>query len=171
MPKVLIVDTSILCAWLGVPGKETCGAANDHWDRTRVEQKIEVEKKQNTTFVLPLATIIETGNHIAQAASQRYELAQALAKLMELAADQQTPWAAFTDQSVLWETEGLKKLAREWAQLAAQGISIGDATIKTVAEHYVKLGFQVEILTGDAGLKSYEPAAPPVSKRRRRNRS
>lgn len=91
---------------------------------------------------------------------------------MELAADQKTPWAAFTDQSILWEAEELKKLAKEWAPLAAQGISIGDATIKTVAEHYVKLGFYVEILTGDAGLKSYEPAAPPISNRsRRRNRN
>lgn len=172
MPKVLIIDTSILCAWLGVPGKETCGAAHDRWDQTRVKQKIEEEQQQKTTFVLPLATIIETGNHIAQATSQRYELAQALAGLMELAAVQQTPWAAFTDQSVLWEAEGLKKLAQEWPTLAAQGISIGDATIKTVAEYYRQLGSHVEILTGDAGLKSYEPAPPPVSKRnRRRNRS
>lgn len=172
MQKVLIFDTSILCAWLGVPGKETCGPAQDLWDRTRVKQKIAEEQQQNTTFVLPLATIIETGNHIAQATSQRYELAQRLAGLMELAADRQTPWAAFTDQSVLWEAEGLKELAREWVQLASQGISIGDATIKTVAEYYARLGFHVEILTGDAGLKSYEPAPPPVSKRsRRRNRS
>lgn len=61
MQKVLIVDTSILCAWLGVPGKETCGAKSDRWDQNKVKQKIEAEKKQNTTFVLPLATIIETG--------------------------------------------------------------------------------------------------------------
>ncbi|MBV8887098.1 MAG: hypothetical protein JO235_24320, partial [Chroococcidiopsidaceae cyanobacterium CP_BM_RX_35] len=121
-----------------------------------------------TTLVLPLATIIETGNHIAQSGSRRYELAQALANLMELAADRQTPWAAFTDQSVLWEAEGLKTLAREWGQMAAQGMSIGDATIKRVAEHYLRLGCRVEILTGDAGLKSYEPAAP--TKPRRRNR-
>lgn len=26
MVKVLIFDTSILCVWLGVPGKETCGS-------------------------------------------------------------------------------------------------------------------------------------------------
>ena len=25
MKKVLIIDTSILCVWLKVPGKETCG--------------------------------------------------------------------------------------------------------------------------------------------------
>ena len=25
MKKVLIIDTSIMCVWLQVPGKETCG--------------------------------------------------------------------------------------------------------------------------------------------------
>ena len=25
MKKVLVIDTSVLCVWLKVPGKETCG--------------------------------------------------------------------------------------------------------------------------------------------------
>ncbi len=28
MKKVLVVDTSVLCVWLKVPGKETCGSSN-----------------------------------------------------------------------------------------------------------------------------------------------
>lgn len=32
MKKVLDVDTSVLCVWLKVPGKETCGPSNDHRD-------------------------------------------------------------------------------------------------------------------------------------------
>jgi hypothetical protein len=168
--KILIVDTSIFCAWLEVPGKETCGLGTDLWDQSRVKQKIEIEEEKGTIFVLPLAAIIETGNHIAQAASRRYELARTLAHVIEMAADQQTPWAAFTDQSVLWEANGLKELAQEWPQLAVQGISIGDVTIKAVAEFYLKLGHPVEILTGDQGLKSYEPPPPPETSQRRRRR-
>jgi hypothetical protein len=168
--KVLILDTSILCVWLKVPGKETCGAAADHWDHVRVNQKITDEQQQKTTFVLPLATIIETGNHIAQANSRRHELAQELANLMELAADEQTPWAAFTDQSVLWEAKELKTLAQEWVRVAAEKLSIGDVTIKKVAEYYQQLGCWVEILTGDAGLKSYEPAPPTQPRYRSRRR-
>lgn len=90
---------------------------------------------------------------------------------MAQAADERTPWAAFTDQSVLWDADGLKKLATEWPSLAAQKISIGDATIKTVAEYYAKLGCQVEILTGDEGLKSYEPTVSVPIPRRRRNKA
>jgi AAA15 family ATPase/GTPase len=49
----------------------------------------------------------------AQAKLKQYEMAQALAEIMVKAADEKTPWAAFTDQSVLWEAEGLRKLAAE----------------------------------------------------------
>jgi hypothetical protein len=171
MRKVLIIDTSILCVWLQVSGKTTCGSGSNQWNRERVEKVLEAEIQAATTLVLPLATILETGNHIAQASSQRYETAQALAKLMAAAADEKTPWAAFTDQSVLWEAEELKKLATEWPDLAARKISIGDATIKTVAEHYARSGYQVEIFTGDEGLKAYEPSIPVKPPRRRRSQT
>ncbi|HEY9747165.1 MAG TPA: hypothetical protein V6C63_00585 [Allocoleopsis sp.] len=171
MRKVLIIDTSILCVWLQIPGKTTCGSSSNQWNKERVEKVLEAEIRAATTLVLPLATILETGNHIAQASSQGYETAQALAKLMAAAADEKTPWAAFTDQSVLWEAEALKKLAVEWPNLAARRISIGDATIKTVAEHYARSGYQVEIFTGDEGLKAYEPPVPVKPPRRRRSQT
>ena len=169
MRKVLIIDTSILGVYLGVPGKDTCGSDKNQWDKKRVDDLLKKEEKESTTFVLPLAAIVETGNHIAQASSKRYEMAQALAEIMAKAADEKTPWAAFTDQSILWEAEGLKKLAVEWPNLAVQKISIGDATIKTVAEYYAKIGFQVEILTGDDGLRAYQPTTPVPMPRRRRS--
>src|SRR5262245_14597122 len=105
MKKVLVIDTSILCVWLGVAGKETCGRARDRWDKGRVDQIIARERKAGTTFVLPLATIIETGNHIAQGTGDRcHTEAQRLATLMAEAADGKSPWAAFTQQAVLWDT-------------------------------------------------------------------
>ena len=165
--KVLIFDTSMLCAWLSVPGKDTCGPIGDQWDKKRVDEKLQQEQKLNTTFVLPLAAIIETGNHIAQApTNRRYELAQEFAALMTKAANEESPWAAFVDQSKLWTAENLMQLAQEWIPLAAQKISLGDVAIKTVAEFYHKLGSPVEILTGDKGLKAYEPIAPTPRKRR-----
>ena len=66
--KVLIFDTSVLCVWLKVPGKETCGPDNSKMTYDIVNEKIEEEKKLGTTFVLPIASIIETGNHIAHSA-------------------------------------------------------------------------------------------------------
>lgn len=166
--KVLILDTSMLCCWLQVPGKETCGKTGDQWDFQRVNAEIEKELKEKSTFVLPLASIIETGNHIAQATGDRYTTATKLAQIMREAADSQSPWAAFTDQSELWDREGLKSLAERLPQMASQQISIGDLTITTVAEHYARAGFEVEIFTADEGLKAYQPTKPAPQPRRRK---
>ena len=168
MKKVLIMDTSILCVWLEVPGKEHCGPDNDKWDKKRVDSKIRREIKEESTFVLPLASIIETGNHIAHASGSRRKFAETLADLILKSANQDTPWAAFSDQSILWSRENLINLATTWPDLADQGISLGDATIKDVAEYYAQMNCHVEILTGDNGLKAYEPISPPPAPRRRR---
>jgi hypothetical protein len=166
--RVLILDTSVLCCWLQVPGKETAGPIDDLWDHTRIDKLLNLERAKNATFVLPLATLIETGNHIAQAKGQKFELATHLAKYMREAADGNSPWAAFTDQSPLWDVENLRLLAECWPELAKSGTSIGDATIKNVADFYAKAGYVVEILTGDQGLKASEPLKPIELPRRRR---
>ncbi len=54
--------------------------------------------------------------------------------------------------------------------LALQKLSLGDTTIKDVAEHYAQMGNDVEILTGDQGLKAYEPVKPVQVPRRRQSR-
>lgn len=167
MRKVLILDTSILCVWLEVPGMDNCGPDDDKWDRQRVSNKVTNEEQNATTFVLPLASIIESGNHIAHASHSRREIGLALANLMKKSANQETPWAAFSEQTVLWSAEKLVALADNWPELANQKLSLGDATIKEVAEYYGQMGYQVEILTGDAGLKAYEPTVAPVIPRRK----
>lgn len=168
MRKVLIMDTSILCVWLNVPGMATCGPDDDKWDKPRVNEKIETEINNLSTLVLPLSTLIETGNHIAQASHSRKERGEDLGELMRLSADEQTPWAAFSDQYTLWTPQKLKELSEYWPDLAqGQRLSLGDATIKDVAEYYSEIGWEIKILTGDHGLKAYEPTAPAEIPRRR----
>jgi hypothetical protein len=168
MKRVVVIDTSILCVWLGVSGKETCGAGDDRWDKGRVDAVVSREKQRGTTLVLPLATIIETGNHIAQGRGNRHAEAKKLAELMAKTADGSSPWAAFTEQSDLWRPDALRALAVTWPPLAAQRLSIGDATIENVASYYERAGFEVEILTGDRELKARQPAPRPQIPRRRR---
>lgn len=144
-----------------------CGHDHDKWSRQRIADQIAAEEQDITTFVLPLASIIETGNHIAQAAHSRRERGQSLAELITKSANQETPWAAFFEQSVLWSSEKLVALADAWPDLAAQKLSLGDATIKDVAEYYAQMGYRVEILTGDTGSKAYEPSAPAEIPRRK----
>jgi hypothetical protein len=168
MKKVIIFDTSLLCCYLEVPGKDTCGSGKDVWNKAKVEAFLKKELGHNDTLVLPLASIIETGNHIAQAGALRYEKAELLSELIRKTADSETPWAAFTDQSNLWNTEGLKKLARVWPALASSKLTIGDTTIKDVADYYSQMGFDVIILTADSQLKTYEPAKPSLIPRRKK---
>jgi hypothetical protein len=63
---------------------------------SKERKKIAEEEKVGTTFVLPLAAIIETGNHITQIKKgDRYTPAQKLVDLIEKVADETTPWASF----------------------------------------------------------------------------
>jgi hypothetical protein len=165
--RVLILDTSVLCCWLEVPGKQEAGPVSDRWNHARIDTLLRSEGAKGSTFVLPIATLIETGNHIAQAPQLRFDCATQLANHLREAADARSPWAAFTEQSALWEAGNLRELADNWPRLAAGGMSIGDATIKDVAEYYARAGYAVEILTGDAGLKAYEPTRPASVPRRR----
>ena len=111
MQKVLIIDTSILCVYLKVPYMDDCGPVDNKWDYKRVTEKINNEISENSLLVLPLATLIETGNHIAQANGERYIPATGLSDIIKKVAKEEEPWAAFTFQKKLWDEENLIKLA------------------------------------------------------------
>ncbi|MEH1968848.1 hypothetical protein [Nostoc sp.] len=168
MRKVLLIDTSLLCVWLEVPGRETAG--NNEWNFQRVNQKIQAEIDKSTTLVLPLAAVIETGNHIAQAKTANSEskriAAHKFAKIITYAADETTPWAKFREQIVLWEEEGLKELAAKFPNQAVEKTSMGDGSIVILGWHYHQKGFHVEFLTDDDKLKSQEPPPPQPPTRR-----
>lgn len=170
MRKVLILDTSILCVWLRVPGKDTCGSGTGKITCDMVSQKIKEEVELGTTFILPMAAIIETGNHIAQSAGDRFAVASALVEIVHKSADAASPWAAFTVQSELWKEEALKQLADRWKGTVVSGQSLGDASIVDVANYYYQAGYEVEIYTGDAGLKSYEPISRAIKMEPRRRK-
>lgn len=165
--RVLVIDTSVLCCWLKVPGKDTAGPIRDRWNFRRIDALLKEAVADNATLVLPLAVLIETGNHIAQCPGDRFVLACQLADLLTSAVNGLTPWVPFASQDQMWENAGLLRLAATWPPLAAGGIGSADATIKDVAEFYAESGFRVEIITGDEGLRAYAPAVPVLQPRRR----
>lgn len=169
--KVLIIDTSILCVWLEVKWMEDCGSSENKWTFEDVQAKIELEIEAGTTFVLPFASIIETGNHIAQLKKgPRKPYADKLIDIISQAADNNSPWAAFTEQSGLWSAESIRIIAAKWGEYVESHQSLGDALIVNVADYYYDLGYDVEIFTGDEGLKAYEPVSRPVAIPRRRQK-
>lgn len=98
----------------------------------------------------------EKGFHIAHSSGDRKVLGDEFAQIMIASADETSPWAAFTEQSSLWNPENLKKLAEKWKETVISGQALGDASIVEVVNYYTDLGFEVEIFTGDEGLKAFE---------------
>lgn len=159
--KIVVIDTSILCALLEVPGKETCGPDDDRWDKARVDEAVENLKKEHATFIIPLAVIIETGNHIAQSKGAKKKSAiDGFADIIHMTLDEQSPWGAFLDQTELWSYDKVAALIDRWKELAVCNHSLGDASIVDVANFYSSMKRPVEIFTADAGLKAHEPVAP-----------
>lgn len=142
------------------------------WDYYRIDQKLASEIASNSTLVLPLATLIETGNHIAKCNGDRFEVAQRFCEVLRHSIDSKHPWAAFSEQSELWNSQMLAELADKWPEQAAGKVSLGDATIIEVANYYAKAfsNREVEIFTGDYGLKSYERKITDASLIPRRRR-
>ncbi|NJD04039.1 MAG: hypothetical protein FIA99_15905 [Ruminiclostridium sp.] len=156
--KVIILDTSVMCCWLDICGKETCGPENDKWDNKRVGNYIKAEtESKNATLVLPLPVIIETGNHIAQAPARRYECAKEFVEIINKAVDEKSPWAAFSRQKDLWDGDQIKKLVEIWPEYVKEqkgkNLSMGDIMIKSISDFYAEMGDEVVILSGDQGLK------------------
>lgn len=166
MQRVVVFDTTILCVWLRVPGKDTCGPRDDPWDFKRVAATVDFEIENGCTLVLPMAAIFETGTHITNSNGNRFSLATALMSLVRKTLDQEEPWAAFSQQDDKLRNDW-RDLTDHWPDLAARRISLADATIKNVAEYFAEMGADVEIFTGDQGLKAYEPAKPVARPRRR----
>jgi len=170
--KVIIIDTNVMCVWLQIPGKETAGK-NNSITYESVKTYIEEETRKGATLVLPLTSIIETGNFVAQIEQNRNAIGSKLADMIIAAASGTAPWVAFSQQGDLWTNEALVNLANRWREtVVTEKQSIGDAAIVDVAEYYAKSHlFEVVIYTGDGGLKNHEyRIAGQIQKTLRRNR-
>ena len=155
MRKIYIMDTSVLCVYLQIPNMDKC-TGDIFWDYSMIKQKIDSITKDKHYIVLPLATIIETGNHIAHINGDKYKLIQEFLVILKAILAANSPWAAFTEHEII--KQHLTMLSEGWKDLAVQGVSFGDAMIKEIADYYHQEQYTVEILTGDNGLKSTEPA-------------
>ena len=71
---VNFVDTCVLTNLLDVPGFNQ--------KRDEVRRAYEKKIKTNDTFVIPLAVLVETGNHIAQLKGDKYTVAQNFSRLI-----------------------------------------------------------------------------------------
>lgn len=119
MSAICLIDTSIMLEILAVPSKAT--------QQKTVVEALKSKTRASETLFLPMTTIIETGNHIAQNGDgrQRRTIAEKFIKMIEQALDGKAP---FKPLSFL-DAQQLRLWLPEFADFAGQGTGIGDLSI------------------------------------------
>lgn len=171
---VVVFDTSMLGALLEVlTPVELDGVV---YDKPAVELMVDRERQAGAELVLPLAAVLELGNHVMNSAGDRFPPAVRLVDLVKKAARGQDGWMVFSRPGQ-WTPEGIAALAETFPEQAKlgrpkrgpKGLSLADLSIVDVADYFHRAGRPVTILTTDKALKAREPAPPtPLPPRRRR---
>jgi hypothetical protein len=125
-PIVNFIDTSILCNLIPVPGR----------DQQRKEVIAEFQSKiaDNQTFILPITTVVETGNHIRHVTDgrQRRDCAGKFADLLQRTISRTAPWAL---HEITWDAGFLTSLIEgaetkmSFVDHAVSGLGCGDLCI------------------------------------------
>lgn len=86
MRSVCLIDSSVFCNLLGIPGR--CSDADSI--RRQFREKVEADQ----SLLLPLATVLETGNHIAHIADGRVrrKTAERFVEQVRGALEGDAPW-------------------------------------------------------------------------------
>lgn len=153
MTAVVFIDTSVLCNLLEVPGRNQ--------DRDVVLDDYRRRSTARNQFVLPIATVIETGNFIAQLKDGRVrrDVASRFHKTLIMVALGKSPWVL---HDIAWNAAFLQNLLRgcdsgaDYVELTMQGLGAGDLCILTERHSFqTRSRLPTEIWTLDTGLRSY----------------
>ena len=127
--NVHFIDTSVFLELLRVPGK----SSQCQYDIVMKELNQMIAGKD--TLILPFATIIETGNHIAQKGDgqQRRECAQRFTECILKTIEGQAPWSYYGEQMT---KEDLRIICSQFCDYAMRGEGFGDLSIIRAYEKY-----------------------------------
>lgn len=148
MSAIVLVDTSVLLNVLDVPGRNQ--------DRPIVIGALSRYIEAGAHLLLPMAAIVETGNHIAHVSdgSQRRSAANRFVDQIRMALSGEAPWRPmqfpYNEQVLEWLTH--------FPDFAMKGIGFGDLSIikeweATCTKHPMS---RVLIWSLDADLHGYE---------------
>ncbi len=127
MNSICLIDTSVFLNFLNVP---QCNQ-----DRASVLQDFQTYVESGCTFLLPMATILETGNHIAQNGdgTMRRKTAQHFVEAVKAAFNGQAPWRLTTfpktEEILLWIDQFPDRAGQNKAPDKLEGTSFGDMSI------------------------------------------
>ncbi|QJB47227.1 hypothetical protein [Dolichospermum flos-aquae] len=127
MSSICLIDTSIFLEILNVPNY------NQH--RASVLEDFQTYAQSGCTFLLPMATILETGNHIAQNGdgTMRRKTALRFVKAVKEAFTGEAPWRTTTfpntTEIMLWIDQFPELAGKNKAPDKQEGTSFGDLSI------------------------------------------
>lgn len=163
MKKVHFVDTSVLCNLLDVPNKNN--------DAEKVRCELAQIIAAGEILILPVVSIIETGNHIAHIDNGqiRRSVAQKFAEYLRDTAEGVAPWRI---SPFGWNPDVLKIFAEKFPELAMCEIGIGDLSIINEFHQYKAStpGVSVRIWSTDTHLQGYDYTAPEIGRSRSQHR-
>ena len=147
-----LVDTSVFCEIVPVPGRSQHRAA--------ILEALEDYIQAKVTLLLPIATILETGNHIAHISDgrRRRATAERFVELVQQAlgnVDGPAPW---TVPQPLLTPEDLQRYLNELPDHAMREVGLGDLSIIKEYERQCQLHQmrRVFIWSLDRHLSAYD---------------
>jgi hypothetical protein len=158
MTTFTFVDTSVLCELLEVPGKSSPAHAR------ALKEEADRRYQEGERFVIPITTVIETGNHIAQADGNRFEVAARLVRLLELAVAEQSPWRVLRTSlgpEFLTSLCAGDSTGQSLPALAAAKVGAGDVALLVERDQLRAASAAASVLvwTLDAGLAAQASAS------------
>lgn len=151
--RIAFIDTSVLCNFIPVPGRDQ--------KRDAVLSEYEVRVGARQQFVLPITAVIETGNFIAQLrdGTARRSTAMAFDNLLRLVQERKAPWVL---HDVAWNEAFLNTLlagastGMSYIDHAQAKVGIGDLTILTERDQYqARSRLAAEVWTLDEALAAH----------------
>lgn len=127
MSSICLIDTSIFLEFLNIP--------NFNQNREAVMQEFRDYIELGCTFLLPMATILETGNHIAQNGDgrMRRKSAENFVEAVKKAFAGEIPWSPTefpqTTEILEWIDQFPDLAGRNKAPNKQEGTSFGDLSI------------------------------------------
>ncbi len=124
MSSIVIVDTSVLLNIIDVPDRNQNKAAV----LNRLERMIE----DGDHLFIPMAAIVEVGNHIARVTkgAQRRRAAERFVKEVSNALQDEAPWKPINFPS----NQAVSNWLAAFPESASQGLGMGDLSIKKECE-------------------------------------
>lgn len=149
--KVTLIDTSILCELLQVPGK------SEPEREAEMRTEIDLRSAEGERMVLPITALVETGNHVAQCGGDRHVAAQRLVDFLQLVLQANSPFLVpeldFGQGFVAALADGAST-GQTLAQLATHKVGTGDVAILVQRDQLRAAGAftAVDVWTLDQGL-------------------